>query len=49
MCFTGLALNNAMLFVDLAILPEIDLLAWRSGIALGAMGLLVFGVIWESR
>ena len=28
-CFVGLALNNALLFVDLRIAPEVDLSVWR--------------------
>jgi hypothetical protein len=47
-CFTGLALNNVLLVVDLVVVPEVDLSIWRSSIALGAMLLLVFGQVSES-
>ena len=46
LCFVGLALNNALLFVDLVLTPPtVDLTAARGLIALGAMGLLIFGLI----
>jgi hypothetical protein len=45
--FVGLAFNNVFLFVDLALLPQIDLSLPR--IAAGAIGMiaLVHGLIWE--
>lgn len=49
LCFTGLAINNLLLFVDLIILPDIDLSVWRLGIAVAAMSALLFGLIWESK
>lgn len=47
-CFTGLALNNVLLVVDLVIVPTIDLSAWRSGIALVAMIVFLFGLVFDS-
>ena len=49
LCFLGLALNNILLFVDLSELPDIDLFWWRTGAALVAMMVLLFGLIWEFR
>ena len=50
LCFVLLALNNILLFVDLIVVPsEIDLSLWRSGVALAGVGVLLFGLIWESR
>jgi hypothetical protein len=47
-CFVGLAINNILLFVDLAILPDaVDLRLLRGGSALVGMLLLVVGLIWE--
>lgn len=46
-CFVGLALNNILLFVDLVLVPEIDLGPARSGLALVAIALLVIGLSWE--
>jgi hydrogenase/urease accessory protein HupE len=48
LCFVGLALNNILLWVDFVAAPTVDLRLWRSGIALGAMAVLLFGLIWES-
>jgi multidrug transporter EmrE-like cation transporter len=50
LCFVLLALNNILLFVDLIVVPSaIDLSLWRSGVALAGVGVLLFGLIWESR
>ncbi len=50
LCFAGLVVNNVLLFVDLAVTgPEIDLKLWRSSVALVALGLLVYGLVEESR
>ena len=49
LCFAGLALNNVVLFVDLVIIPSADLSLVRSGTALVAMLILLFGLVWESR
>jgi len=49
LCFAGLAINNMLLFLDLIIVPEVDLSWWRSGVALAAMMVLLYGLIWESR
>lgn len=48
-CFVGLALNNVMLFVDLAMVPDTDLSAFRAGVALAAIAMLLAGLIWESK
>ena len=47
LCFVGLALNNALLFVDLVITPAVDLSLYRALIALVALVLLLFGLIWH--
>lgn len=47
LCFAGLALSSAMVFVDLVILPEIDLYLVRLGISVAAMALLIYGLIIE--
>jgi hypothetical protein len=48
MCFLFLALSNILLFIDLVIVPEIDLSVYRSGITLIGLGMLVYGLIWET-
>ena len=49
LCFIGLAINNIFLFVDLVVVPDIDLRLARSGSAISALALLTFGLVWESR
>lgn len=48
LCFVGLALNNALLFIDLVLVPEIDFSLVRNGTALVSMLLLVVGLVWEA-
>jgi hypothetical protein len=48
-CFAGLAANNVLLFVDLVMVPSVSLLLWRNSIAVAAIGLFLFGLIWEPR
>lgn len=49
LCFLGLALNNALLVVDLIIVPDIDLSTWRLAPAVLGVALLLYGLIWESE
>ncbi|HEU0078216.1 MAG TPA: DUF5985 family protein [Longimicrobiaceae bacterium] len=49
LCFTGLALNNLLLFVDLRVVPSVDLSVWRSLPALGGLTVLVYGLVWDAR
>jgi len=49
LCFAGLALTNLLLVVDKIVLPEVDLSAWRTGLALIAMAVLLYGLIWEAE
>jgi hypothetical protein len=49
LCFFGLAINNVLLFVDLVLIPDIDLALVRAAVAVIALMVLVLGLIWESR
>lgn len=49
LCFAALTLNNVLLYVDLVLVPSIDLSILRSAIALGGLGMLLYGLIWEDR
>jgi len=49
LCFAGLAVSNALVFVDLVLLPSVDLYLWRLGFTAASMILLLFGLIWESQ
>ena len=46
-CFCLLALNNLLVFVDIIILPDIDLTLWRAACAFVAVGALLYGFVWE--
>ena len=47
LCFLGLAVNNILLFIDLVLVPAVDLSIHRAVIALVAVALLLFGLIWK--
>ncbi len=49
LCFLGLALSNLLIFVDLVLLPHVDLYPWRLVTAAIAMALLLYGLIWEGE
>jgi hypothetical protein len=49
LCFAGLALNNLALWFDKLVFPETDLSIVRTSIALGAMLILLYGLIWEAE
>ena len=49
LCFVALFVNNALLYVDKAVLPGIDLQIWRTLAAVAGMSLMVFGLVWESE
>jgi hypothetical protein len=45
LCFVGLTVNNVFLFVDLVMVPDIDLRVVRAGTALVSLALLVYGLV----
>ena len=49
LCFAGLSINNLVLVADKLFLPEVDLTVLRLVVALAAMLLLLFGLIWEEE
>jgi hypothetical protein len=48
LCFFGLALDNALLYVDIIVIPDTNLALYRRLPGLIALTLLVFGLIWEA-
>jgi hypothetical protein len=46
-CFLGLALNNVMLFVDLIVVPRIDLRPLRDATALVALSVMLGALVWD--
>lgn len=50
LCFVGLSINNALLFLDLIVFPEVEYIRpWRSIAALTGLLFLLYGFIWESE
>lgn len=49
LCFAGLTANNLLLVVDKIALPLVDLSAWRTALALMAMSILLFGLVWDTE
>jgi hypothetical protein len=49
LCFAGLLLDNIILYIDVVVVPDVDLAIWRKLPGLIATVLLVFGLIWESK
>lgn len=48
-CFFGLSISNLLIFVDLVMLPNVDLYFWRLLTAAIAMLILLYGLIWEGQ
>ena len=48
LCFVALALENALLFMDLVLVPGTDLSGLVLGCALVGMSLLLYGLVWEA-
>ncbi len=49
LCFFGLTISNFLLFMDLVMLPKVDLYIWRLAAAAVATLLLLYGLIWEGE
>lgn len=49
LCFAGLCINNAMLFIDIVMLPQIDLSVWRLVPALLGIAALCYGLVMEAE
>lgn len=49
LCFAGLAISNLLVFVDLVLVPQVDLYLYRLGTAVIAMAMLLYGLIWETK
>jgi|GEM_PF-78392 len=48
MCFFGLSINNLLLYLDLHVVPSIDLTFARQLSILGSLLVLLYGLIWDS-
>ena len=47
LCFLFLAANNLVVIFDLLLIPDMDFRLVRHSLALAALGLLLFGFIWD--
>jgi hypothetical protein len=49
-CFGGLTVTNVLLFLDKIVLgPEIDLSPARTAVTLAALGVLLYGLVWDAQ
>lgn len=48
-CFLGLTVNNGLLILDKLIFPDVSLLSFRLVVALVAMSVLLYGIIWDAE
>jgi hypothetical protein len=46
-CFGLLAANNLLLVADLLVFKDIDLRLGRLLLAMGAVGVMIFGFVWD--
>ena len=49
LCFALLTVNNALVVVDVVMLPEVNLFLLRNLAALVGVMLLLYGLIWEAE
>lgn len=49
LCFAGLTANNVLLVLDKLVFPLTDLSVLRTSVALAAMAVLLYGLIWEAE
>ena len=48
-CFFCFTVNNVLLFIDVIVVPQVDLFLARSLAALAGFCALLYGLIWEGR
>lgn len=49
LCFFFFMLQNVTLFADLVIVPQVDLILWRTVSGFIGSTLFLFALIWETR
>lgn len=49
LCFAVLTVSHALVFIDLVVLPETDLYPLRLAITAAALGLMLYGLVWEEE
>jgi hypothetical protein len=48
-CFVGLGLNTILLFIDLVVVPTVDLSLVRGVLALASIAFINVGLIWDAK
>ena len=48
-CFAGLAISNALLVLDLMVLPDVDLRLLRASVGFASVFALLGALVWELR
>jgi len=49
LCFFFMSLQNSLLFIDLVLVPQVNLSLWRTLAGLVGPAILLCGLIWEKR
>ena len=49
LCFFFFSIQNVLLFVDFILVPEINMIFWRTAIGFIGAAILLFGLIWEKN
>jgi hypothetical protein len=49
LCFVCLTVNNALLFIDLVVFPDLDLRLYRLSAAFVGVLFLLYGFVWEAE
>ena len=47
--FVGFAISNALVFADLVVWPHVDLSALRAVTSTLAVGILLYGLVWDAE
>lgn len=48
LCFLVLFAENVLMFVDDVIIPDVQLVVFRRGLALVGVAVLLFGLVWDA-
>jgi hypothetical protein len=48
LCFVGIAINNILLSIDFSLGPTYDLSTIRAVFAVAGMGVMTYGLIWDT-
>jgi hypothetical protein len=48
-CFACLTANNVLLFLDMLVIPGMDLRVWRLVTALAGVACMLYAFVWESE